>query len=1793
VYKASKNENSKMDNFVTEFSEIQRNFSTIADILRYKAVHQPDQLAFTFLPDGETEGDRLTYRELDRRSRALAAQLQILGLVGERALLLYPPGLDYLAAFFGCLYAGVVAVPAYPPSNQRNTPRIKAVVTDARAAIALTTTAILSKVQSLLSETTDLGNFQWLTTDNLDSGIEQSWQEPFINTDTLAFLQYTSGSTGTPKGAMLSHGNLLHNAAMTYRLMEHSPSSKFISWLPTYHDMGLIGGILQPLYGGFPCVLMPPAAFLQRPYRWLRAISHYRGTTSGAPNFAYELCIHKITLQQRQTLDLSSWSVAFNGAEPIRQETLERFSVAFADCGFRSSAFYPCYGMAEATLMVSGGLTAAVPVTKTIRGDALERNQIFETSVAIEDACTLVGCGQTLPEQQVVIAHPDSLTRCQSDEVGEIWVSGPSVGEGYWHRPVETEQTFRAYLSDTGEGPFLRTGDLGFLRDGELFVTGRVKDLIIIRGRNLYPQDIELTAERSHPSLRPGSGAAFSVEVGLEERLVVVQELEFRQKPNLEEVTTAIRQAVAQEHEVQAYAVVIIKPGSIPKTSSGKIQRRATRAQFLAGQLEVIESSILESADCGETTHSLSREALLVLSPRECQSLLESYLQELVARVLRIAPSQVNLQQPLSTLGLDSLRVFELKNRIEVDLEVGVSVADFFEGLSTRALATKLLAQLTTADVVPSVPLVKVQKATDVHPLSFAQQRLWFLDQLQPGNPAYSISFAVHLKGLLHVALLEQSLNEIVRRHEVLRTTFSTAEGQPVQVIAPSLILPLPVVDCQKLPEFKREAEVRRLATQEAQQPFDLTQGPLLRAKLLRLGQQEHLLILTMHHIISDEWSVEVLVQEMAALYKALLTGSHSPLPELPIQYTDFAYWQRQWLQGEVLETQLNYWKQQLDGAPAVLQLPTDRPRPAVQTYRGAKQSIKLPKSLSEALKELSRQEDVTLFMLLLAAFQTFLYRYTGQDDILVGSPIANRNRDELKGLIGFFVNTLVLRTNLEGNLSFQELLGRVRSITVGAYAHQDLPFEQLVEARQPERDVSYTPLFQVMFALQNAPQLEEIPGLALSLLKVESLTAQFDLSLSMENTEQGLMASFEYNTDLFDAITITRMLGHFQNLLEGIVANPQARLSDLPLLTEAERQQLLGEWNDTQADYPQDLCIHQLFEAQVEQTPDAVAVVFEEQQLTYRELNNRANQLAHHLQQLGVKAEVLVGMCVERSLKMVVGLLGVLKAGGAYVPLDPAYPQDRLAFMLEDAQVPVLLTQERLVPALPQHKAQIVCLDTYWQALTNQRQDNPVSGTTPETLAYVIYTSGSTGTPKGVMNTHLGLSNRLLWMQDAYRLTATDCVLQKTPFSFDVSVWEFFWPLMTGTRLVLAKPSGHLDSPYLLHLILQEQITTLHFVPSMLQMFLEEPGLARCNVIKRVICSGEALPVDLQARFFDRLNSDLHNLYGPTEAAIDVTAWTCQRGSHQRTVPIGRPIANTQIYLLDHNLQPVPIGVPGELHIGGVGLARGYLNRPNLTDEKFISNLFSNEPGARLYKTGDLACYKPDGSIEFLGRIDHQVKLRGFRIELGEIEAVLVQHPALREIVVLVREDRPGDKQLVAYGVPNCDRQPTTSELRDYLKERLPEYMVPSVFILLDALPLTPSGKVDRRALPAPAGLRSTLAAAYQAPCSDVERAIAKVWQEVLHLEKVGVNDNFFDLGGHSLLMVQVNQKLQELFNRDLSIVELFQNSTISSLAQYLSREPEQQFAFQSMHNRARRQIEAINRQKQSLMKQGKEINE
>ncbi|GAX45463.1 amino acid adenylation domain-containing protein [Tolypothrix sp. NIES-4075] len=1047
-------------------------------------------------------------------------------------------------------------------------------------------------------------------------------------------------------------------------------------------------------------------------------------------------------------------------------------------------------------------------------------------------------------------------------------------------------------------------------------------------------------------------------------------------------------------------------------------------------------------------------------------------------------------------------------------------------------------------------------------PLSFSQERLWFLYQLQQDSSTYNVSFAFRLQGSLNIWALERSLNEIIQRHEALRTTFSADQNKPVQVIAPSLKLTLPIVNLQELPEKERETQVLQLVKKEVQQPFDLEQGSLLRSSLVQLGDREYVLLLSVHHIAFDGWSEGILWRELTTLYTAFSTDKPSPLPQLPIQYADFAVWQRQWLQGQVMDSQLNYWKQQLADAPPLLELPTDRVRPPVQTNRGGIKRFGLDEHLTQQLKSLSEQSGATLFMTLLTGFVILLSRYSNQQDILVGSPIANRNRSELESLIGFFVNILVLRTDVSGNPSFWELLQRVRQVATEAYSHQDVPFDQIVDALQPERNLNYSPLFQVMFVLLNTPPGKlELPGLSLTPLEVETQTAKFDLTLLITETEQGLSGSLEYNSDLFEEATITRMIGHFVTLLEGIVANPEERISQLPLLTQPEQQQLLVEWNNTQTKYPNDKCIHQLFEEQVERTPDAVAVVFDNQQLTYQQLNTRANSLAHYLKSLGVGADVLVGLCVERSVEMIVGLLGILKAGGAYVPLDPDYPKDRLAYMLNDSQVAVLLTQEKLLTSLPEHSARVVCLDKDWQDISQENKDNPVTNSTTDNLAYVIYTSGSTGQPKGTLVNHSNVV-RLFAATDAwYKFNCDDVWTLFHSYAFDFSVWEIWGALLYGGRLVIV-PYLVTRSPELFYkLLVQQQVTVLNQTPSAFRQLIqaEQSGVTAGELnLRLVIFGGEALEIKSLQPWFERhgdTTPQLVNMYGITETTVHVTYRPLSKAdlNHNASV-IGRPIPDLQVYVLDEYKQPVPIGVPGEMYVGGAGVTRGYLHRPGLTAERFISNPFGQ---SKLYKTGDLARYLPNGDLEYLGRIDNQVKIRGFRIELGEIEALLASHPDVWETVVLVREDEPGDtctersrsKRLVAYVVLKTKQSFTVAEIRRFLTDQLPSYMIPSAFVLLESLPLTSNGKVDKRALPVPES-REGIEVSFVAPRTPEEEILVKIWAEMLKVDQVGIHDNFFELGGNSLLGAQVISRLRVAFYIDLSLHRLFVSPTVAELA-------------------------------------------
>ncbi|RKG76773.1 amino acid adenylation domain-containing protein, partial [Corallococcus exercitus] len=1300
---------------------------------------------------------------------------------------------------------------------------------------------------------------------------------------------------------------------------------------------------------------------------------------------------------------------------------------------------------------------------------------------------------------------------------GELFLASEGLAWGYLGQPALSAERFIPHPFSSIPGARLyRTGDVVRWRaDGQLDYLQRLDFQVKVRGFRIELGEIEASL-LAHASVHEAVVLARE-DVPGDKRLVAYLVPTSGQQLDTGAVRTFLKERLPEYMVPSAFLVL----EALPLNANGKVDRKA---------LPVPDPSPL--AD--------------FVAPRDST---EEKLADVFAQVLRV--ERVGIHSDFFSLGGHSLLATQLVSRVRAAFGAELPLRALFEAPTVAALAERLHA----ATSGPRLPPLTRAAHEGPPPLSFAQQRLWLLDQLQPGSAAYNIPAALRLKGQVDVEALRRAFEALVARHETLRTTLTQHQGQPAQRIHAPAEWTLPLLDVSSLPEAQRDEEARRLANLEARRSFDLEAGPLLRTSLVRLADAEHLLLVTMHHIVSDGWSMGVLVRELTALYAAFHAGQVPALAPLPVQYADFAAWQQEWLQGETLETQLSYWKEKLAGAPAALDLPTDRPRPPVQSHRGATVDVRLPPEVSQALKALAQREGATPFMLLLAAWQLLLSRYSGQDDISVGSPIAGRTQAETEGLIGFFINTLVLRARMEPRATFRELLAQVRGTTLAAYEHQHVPFEKLVEVLQPVRDLSRSALFQAMFSLQNTPiEALRVPGLSFEQLPLESNSAKFDLTLTLQDSPQGFIGVLEYSSDLFDASTVQRMVGHLGVLLEAIAAKPDSTLASLPLLTAPERQQLLVDWNGPSAEFPRDLCLHDAFAAQALRTPEALAVLCRDEQLTFRELDTRANQLAHRLVKLGVGPDVRVVLCVERSVEALVGILGTLKAGGAYVPIDPSYPREWLSHVLIDTGAPVVLTQQRLRDSLPPHAAHDICLDSDAADLSRKPSHAPVTSVTPEHLAYIIYTSGSTGRPKGVMIQHRSVLNLRVALAATVHAGAQSAerVSVNAPLSFDASVKQLI-QVLDGHTLCIVPDEARSDVRELVHRIGQDALDVLDCSPAHLRLLVDEGLLQSQSIPRRVLVGGEAVDPATWRHLAQVPRPRVFNVYGPTECTVDATACAFDASP---TPTIGRPLPNVRVYVLDRTLRPVPVGVAGELFIGGEGVARGYLNRPELTADRFIPDAFSSTPGARLYRTGDVVRWRADGMLDYLGRADFQVKVRGFRIELGEIEAALLKHPQVHAAVVLAREDVPGDKRLVAYVVPpeGTDPAPTPEALKDWLKQFLPEHMRPSAFLVLEALPLNTNGKVDRKALPAPMG--SELAARYVAPQTPTEERLAPLFEQVLHVERVGIHDDFFALGGHSLLATQLVSRVRSAFRRELPLRALFEAPTVAALARRIDAE-------------------------------------
>jgi amino acid adenylation domain-containing protein len=1637
-------------------------------------------------------GESLTYGELNARANRLGRRLRALG-VGPEVLV------GLCAARSLDLVAALLAIlkagGAYVPLDPAYPPgRLAFMLKDASVPVLLTQSELLGNLPATSAEVVALA----LDRDRIEEADDGDLPGG-AGLDNLAYVIYTSGSTGRPKGVMIHHRGLANYLAWATRAYtvhqgEGAPVHSSIAFDLT------VTSLLVPLVAGRRVDLLDE-----------------------------DLGVEQLTAALRDPRDYSLVKIT-----PAHLRALGD-QLGPADAPGRTRAF------------VIGGEQLTAEHVSFWREHAPETSLINEYGPTE----TVVGCcAYRVPRDQsnsgpIPIGRPIANMRLYVTDkrlepvpmgvAGELYIGGPGVARGYLGRPGLTAERFipDPFGVEPG-GRLYRTGDrVRWRPDGNLEYLGRVDRQVKIRGFRIEPAEIEEALLR-HRAVREAAVVAREDALG-NQRLVAYLTVNPEQPRPTPEDLRAFSKGLLPEPMIASAFVIL---DAMPLTANGKVA--------------------LEALPAPEGDRSAVADAFG--SP---SNPIEDLIATIWADVLGV--DHVAASDSFFDLGGHSLLATQVTSRLRHALGVELPLRELFENPTVAAVARQIEACRRAGGGLELPPLVAV-KHEGALPASFAQQSLWFLDQLAPGEATFNITLAARVRGPLDLEIFRRCLTEITGRHAILRTTFASVDGRPVQIVTEAVELALVTIDLRTFDDSSRELEARRLANQEGRRPFDLARGPLARVQVLVLGAEDHAVLLTMHHIISDGWSFAVAGRELATLYDAFSRGAPSPLAALPIQYGDYAIWQRRWLESESFERLVRYWSNQL-AAVAPLELPTDRQRPPVRTSHGTLHSFAIPPEAARALRALARREGVSPFMFLLATFKTLLHRYSGQDDIVVGSPIANRNRSEVEGLIGYFVNMLALRTNLSGDTSFLDLLHRVRDVALAAYEHQDLPFESVIEALKPPRDPSRTALFQVMFVFQNQP----VPDLTRSELRITPLaadlgtgTAKFDLTLTLEESEPGFLGGFEYNTDLFDAETIVRMSDHFQVLLAGILANPALRLSALPLIAAHEREQLLANGRGRKSECPGALSVHRLFELQAERTPNSVAVVFEDQSLTYRELNERSNHLAHVLRARGVRTDGLVGIGMSRSLDLAVGLFGILKAGGAFVLLDPTNPKERLADLLEDSRVGVLLTQKELVERWPTHQ-EVICLDADWQAVSRQLDTNVDSGVTPENAAYVIYTSGSTGEPRGVVVRHGGLVNHNVAVASLFELSPRDRVLQFSSLSFDIAIEELFPTWISGATVVFRDEQSLFDPSEFSKSVERQGITVLDLPTAYWHAWVE--GLTRLEEqlpasLRLVVVGGEKASArrfaDWRSIGGDRIR--WINTYGPTEATVVATAFEPPRGPETRAafseLPIGRPIANTEVYLLDAHQQVVPLGLPGELYLGGEGLARCYLNQPGLTADRFVPDPFGDKRGTRLFRTGDTARWRPDGQLEFLGRVDHQVKIRGFRVEPGAVEAALRRHPWVGEAIVQTREDTSSSQRLVAYVVPQTAAAHDAAALRRSLQMVLPEYMVPSAFMFLESLPLSSNGKIDRKALPAPGPGRIDVVAEYVAPRNPLEETIARVWSEVLELERIGVHDDFFDLGGHSLQSVQLVARLTAALNRRVSVKMIFQAPTVAELADLLERE-------------------------------------
>jgi natural product biosynthesis luciferase-like monooxygenase protein len=2092
--------------------------STLMELLRVRASSDPDHVLYSFLRDDLSVSQEITLRFLDLRARSVAAFIQAETSPGDRILLVYAFGPAFLEGFFGSIYAGRIPVPAYAPRPGRPSHTLKAICNDAQPKIVLTNHEQAPRIKEALGAGSSPPELRCCCVEDIPDHGAAAWIEPEINSRTIAFLQYTSGSTAAPKGVIVRHGNIIHNERMIQEAFSQDESSVVVSWLPLYHDMGLIGGVLQPLWAGSRCFLMSPQTFVQNPFQWLDAISRFKGTTSGGPDFAYRLCTARITSEQLPALDLSSWRIAFNGSEPVQAATLRQFSQKFEPRGFRRSAFVPCYGLAESTLLVTAGRNSTELGIRSFRSRELENNCVVPCAESDFGARPLVGCGVGSASQNVVIVNLESGSVCDGGQVGEILVSGPHVAQGYWNKAKETAEIFNQEITGR-EGNYLRTGDLGFVLENELFIAGRSRDLIVLRGRNFYPQDFEMLAVQSHEAFQSGLTAAFAVNTEAEPELVIVLETQNRVL-DFQTTCQVIREAIVGEYDVSPGRIILVRSGSLPRTSSGKIRRQQCKEDFLAGDLKLVfEEAGKKTAPEVNTASAAPNNETQNHNPPAHQD----YLAGVVKKILRLGGREIDPKVSLLALGLDSIAAAELKTTIAQNLKVDVSLESILQGISLTELAV-LVGQERQMVAMEKLPAEPAWDTT--YPLSQGQLAIWYLSQLSPDNAAYNIAIAVLCDQDVNEEILKQSFTVLMRRHEALRTVIRTGDQGPYQLVLERSELSLTL----ERPKDSSEEILQDLLAEAAERPFDLENGPLFRISIFRVGKPKRVLLFVFHHIIVDFLSLELILSELGPVYQALSRGKDYVFTTEAGRYRDYIEWQRRMLARDQGSKSKSFWHAQLQGELPVTELPSSRVRPAVQTYRGSSWGFRIDSNVTRVITAQAKALDVSLYSMLLAGFEILIHRYTWQPEITVGTPVSGRLSSPWEKTVGLFMNQVVLRPRFSGEVKISDFIRATHRETAAALEHQEYPFSLLVEQLQPRRDPSHSPLFQIMFSFYRAGQPEHkglegfllgVPGIRLQVgdltlcsMALENKTAQLDLTLSVAEVEGELVGNLQWNTDLFDRDAMNDVARHYTSLLEAIAANPGVPISDVALVKLGDEILLEGS-TDSILQFEPEECVPSLIIAQIEACPSATALVAGYESLTYRELGMKAASLADRLRSLGIGPDVPVAIFASRSARLLTGILGTLFAGGTFVPIDPSMPAERAALMIAESHAKVVLTEEKLVPRLPPITGAVICLDeefpetvAFSKLSLNAKHEN---------LAYILFTSGSTGKPKGVMVSHGNLASFCRSMDEQVSCSPGDRFFASTSISFDISILELLWPLSRGAQVVLLpeqfrfgattktngkaqqemdfsvfyfssvdsaddlekyklmiegakyadrqrfsavwtperhfhefgglfpnpsvtsaalatitrrigiragsvvlplhnpirvaeewavvdnlskgrvglalasgwhaddfaffpdryegrkellyrnlktlqelwrgepvsvqsgsgksievrlypKPvqpvlpiwitaagtpetfsrAGEIGANVLTHLLGQtidklaanirsyhesrqkhghdpdagkvtlmlhtflgedvqsvrdqvrapfkeylrssvdlianlirseglnldlssmkpkdfddllsfafdryfetsalfgtvracedmvsslreigvneiaclvdfgvepvaalaslrevsllmenyksshrrsssaavpagdsESRSILQCTPSMARILLSDSGSREfLNDIDTLLLGGETLPSDV-AEEVRRMapNCKVHNMYGPTETTIWSATHRVKETAHP--IPIGTPLANTTVHILDNYGQPVPIGMNGEIYIGGIGVARGYVNSPSMTAEKFVPDAFSERPGMRLYRTGDLGRYKKDGTVEFLGRNDSQVKIRGFRIELAEIEAAIAAHPDVRQCVASVREAE-GNRSLVAHVVSSGTKALKADELRKFLKQSLPEYMVPSRFIFLNEMPLNNSGKIDRKKLPEIEKLRPLLETKLVLPRDQVEGTVSAIWKRVLRIPELGIDDNFFELGGHSLLMVRTHREVEEEFQITIPLIKLLEHPTVRALAAYI----------------------------------------